>query len=603
MIINHLSAEHVLKYRRLKLLGLPNSGLITISGQNESGKSTIGETVCFALFGRTFSVGDGDLARVIHWAEPRCKVTLGFSKGDEDFEITRFLDRDGNHGARFYKPGKEDRPIAKGVAAVAEALEELLGYSFDEFIESFYLAQREITTPQPHSHTIKTMAGISALERVARRLTEERDEAEDEIPEIKTRAQEARDDLKSLSIVPGHLESLQAEATEMTKAGEVLTGQKTDLASAAESYRESIADLRAARVASRRAYIIAFPLLLIAVVAACLCVALNALDYSHGFLTSLRSMGAGFWDGSKTLPLWISIGTGVVGLIAGIFGLSRDRRAKTLSHGGSALSGVLEAIAKPIAGLDGAAEVNAAETIEPPLPRLQDDIRKAELDQPSLAALVADSTAALDQRCDAQQRAEKRTFGAVKEESHRRSRGESLEKLATELDAKLVSMHRGISVREAANDLVKSSAHHISRRFNRDLRDLASRSLPLFTEGRYEHLQIDDDLEVRAFSSEKRDFVDLDEVSSGTQRQIMLAVRLALSQELVMTTRAAPQFLFLDEPFAFFDACRTKKAMEALPAVSDAITQIWVIAQEFPEASGSALDIRCTRDTEELVIG
>ena len=50
MIITHISAENLLKYKHLELNKLPREGVITISGQNESGKSTIGESVCFALF-------------------------------------------------------------------------------------------------------------------------------------------------------------------------------------------------------------------------------------------------------------------------------------------------------------------------------------------------------------------------------------------------------------------------------------------------------------------------------------------------------------------------------------------------------------------------
>jgi exonuclease SbcC len=56
MIINRIRSEHVLKYAELDLHHLPQGGLIAISGPNESGKSTIGEIVCFALFGRTFSL-------------------------------------------------------------------------------------------------------------------------------------------------------------------------------------------------------------------------------------------------------------------------------------------------------------------------------------------------------------------------------------------------------------------------------------------------------------------------------------------------------------------------------------------------------------------
>jgi exonuclease SbcC len=95
------------------------------------------------------------------------------------------------------------------------------------------------------------------------------------------------------------------------------------------------------------------------------------------------------------------------------------------------------------------------------------------------------------------------------------------------------------------------------------------------------------------FSSEKRDFLDLDEISSGTQRQIMLAVRLALSQKLINAAVGGRQFVFLDEPFAFFDEQRTADSLAVLPDVSPDITQIWVTSQTFPPGSRFDLEIRC----------
>ena len=87
--------------------------------------------------------------------------------------------------------------------------------------------------------------------------------------------------------------------------------------------------------------------------------------------------------------------------------------------------------------------------------------------------------------------------------------------------------------------------------------------------------------------------MDLEEVSSGTQRQIMLALRLALSQELVNRVVKGPQFLFLDEPFAFFDEARTRSALEALPRLSAEMRQIWVVAQVLPEDCPFALRLHC----------
>jgi hypothetical protein len=85
----------------------------------------------------------------------------------------------------------------------------------------------------------------------------------------------------------------------------------------------------------------------------------------------------------------------------------------------------------------------------------------------------------------------------------------------------------------------------------------------------------------------------------GTQRQIMLAVRLALSQEFI-TTLERHQFIFLDEPFAFFDQERTRAALHALPELSHELRQIWIVAQEFPEQFPFDAYLRCEKEFDRL---
>jgi exonuclease SbcC len=178
-------------------------------------------------------------------------------------------------------------------------------------------------------------------------------------------------------------------------------------------------------------------------------------------------------------------------------------------------------------------------------------------------------------------------------ERERVRRALELNAIAGNLRSRVTGLHRRIAVRDLAADLLEGAIHYISQRFNTEVRNLAADSLPKFTNGRYEHLQIDENLKVRAFSNEKRNFMDLDEISSGTQRQIMLAVRLALSQKLVNSVIQGPQMLFLDEPFAFFDESRTASALAVLPEVSRDFTQIWVTSQTFPAASRFDLTIQC----------
>ena len=77
---------------------MPKEGLIAVSGQNESGKSTIGEIVCFVLFGRTFSLQPDEIVKLIRWGEPRCAASLDFTIGDEQYTVSRFLDDNGTQG-------------------------------------------------------------------------------------------------------------------------------------------------------------------------------------------------------------------------------------------------------------------------------------------------------------------------------------------------------------------------------------------------------------------------------------------------------------------------------------------------------------------------
>jgi exonuclease SbcC len=96
--------------------------------------------------------------------------------------------------------------------------------------------------------------------------------------------------------------------------------------------------------------------------------------------------------------------------------------------------------------------------------------------------------------------------------------------------------------------------------------------------------------------------MDLDEISSGTQRQIMLAVRLALSQELVNRAVQGNQFLFLDEPFAFFDEKRARSALTVLPTLSEELNQIWIVAQAFADDLKFDMHVRCDRESGSISI-
>ncbi len=612
MIITDLSAENVLKYASLELKDLPESGVIAIGGPNESGKSTIGETICFALFGRTFSLQQGDIQKLIRWGEMRCSVNLRFKSADgQHYEIARFLDRDGNHGVRLNPAGNENQLIARGIEPVDNALYEILGYGYDEFIESFYLAQREITTPHPHSYAVKAMAGLSSLEYVAYEFEEEIAQEKDAIDVALEEIATLDEELEELGVEEGALNALEGERDALIESEAVLQAQQEELESASTAYQNNHPRIHSAASARSRAKFLRFIMFIVGIAAAVgwgLLARMPEHEYAQTLASLLQEQVPG-WS-MEQLP-WLmygALGAGVLFILFWIRVALLGGRIASLGEASKNLSEKLAELhqAVPESESEGLAEdENEASA---------DESRPSNGEITTISARIAAYDASPAEVRDAVGRElawmrrelqQKQEYAIsleqkIWDEQERRRKADKLNTAKEGFEQRCDDHRQRIGLRELAGELLEGATRHLSMRFNRDLRDLVGRTLPLFTENRYEHLQIDEDLTVRVFSNEKRDFMDLEEISSGTQRQIMLAVRLALSQELVNSTVEGKQFIFLDEPFAFFDQERTRSAIQALPRLSDEITQVWIVAQEFPQEAHFDIAIDCRREIDDL---
>ena len=738
MIIHGLWAENILKYERLNIDELPERGLFAISGENESGKSTIGETICFALFGRTFSLGRERIAKVIRWNQNRGKVEIDFTGRDGvRCRLERYIDLDGNHGARLTADGEE---VAKGAGEVAEEVVERIGFGFDEFIESFYLAQREITAPHPHSHAVKVIAGVAPLEAVSDELADEIRREEERIAGIEQEIEEIELQIEALGIRENGLERLEQErldrleeereqqalreeweavpdltresVVELEQAAQPLLGAAADtpycrwgehadaleksLDALAEQYGEAegaeealeelrgvvseVRDRRAAfdpvrdRIAEHRREL---GLLLgegegggpslgerIAALGKGLrsMVRRRAVSRFTAMLTFLLGAGAGlgWWllvlENSRAesevlkaflntfvpgweeayLP-WLPHAFGallVVFIITWLRSMALSGRINRDGAEHASLEARLKAVraeAEALDGIDRRAFPEAVdylksledegiaaalpEFLEGPGAALLDDERLAELRERltgrmqgfesvmvQLAETAVEEVAEIERGIVATRDAIVDVDQRIEEEKERRRQAEELRAVLGHFPPKIDKHREAIRLRELSRDLLAGAFRHTTQRFNREIRKLVATTLPRLTENRYEHLQIDEELKVRVFSNEKQDFLELDEISSGTQRQIMLAVRLALSQELVETAGLGHQFLFLDEPFAFFDMARMRSSLDVLPHLSDELRQIWVISQEFPKEVMFDIHAQCARKLTEVEV-
>ncbi|MGB0713255.1 MAG: AAA family ATPase [Gammaproteobacteria bacterium] len=190
----------------------------------------------------------------------------------------------------------------------------------------------------------------------------------------------------------------------------------------------------------------------------------------------------------------------------------------------------------------------------------------------------------------------------IKEEEARLSEASEMRARLEATKSGLGTPEHRIRIREIALEQIDGTVHRIYSQFNTQIRDYLQRLVPLITDGRYQHMKIAGNFAMEVFSTDKNDFVDLEDLSSGTQRQILLAVRLALSQALADARGVRQQALILDEPFAFFDRERMDQTLLTLSGFSDEMTQIWVISQEFSAHAPFDKLLECTRDKTELTL-
>ncbi|MCG7871130.1 MAG: AAA family ATPase [Candidatus Thiodiazotropha lotti] len=630
MIIHSVNASNVLKYSSLKLPEIPEQGLIAISGANESGKSSIGETVCFALFGRTFSLGPEELTKVIRWGETHCEAQLEFTCGDGvRYRLERFLDDTGNHSARLAPAGaNDDDQVVRGVEQVADRIYQLIGFEYEEFVESFYLAQREITTPHPHSYAVKTMAGLVTLEYCDAACQEDRDDAEEELSQRQQELDGLQQQMVELDIDPSLMPGLESERQTISRQLDDTQQLMEELDTASTAYQDAMPIRAKSASKAGSAGFLSLILFLIAAVAGGAWYLLTNMP-EHELSVRLNEWFVQMvpdW-GEATMP-WLLYAAAGAGLLFLIYLIRRGvlkRRVAAYSETASNLADVLNRLDEvplevvpdetqdtQLSAVDADPdEITTDTAVVEETPAIVDRAARSRLvsrisDWSASVAEVRDSVASeLDQLNSVLEQIRLRADDlnqSIGIEQERLDRAARLKEMMASLNEKIDERQQYIQTCSLADELIRGTTREVSHQFNRKLRGLVSKTLPLFTENRYEHLQIDDDLTVRAFSSEKRDFMDLDEISSGTQRQIMLAVRLALSQELVARAVKGGQFLFLDEPFAFFDEKRTRSSLTVLPTLSEELNQIWIVAQDFADDLKFDLHVQCDRDTDHLPV-
>jgi len=118
-----------------------------------------------------------------------------------------------------------------------------------------------------------------------------------------------------------------------------------------------------------------------------------------------------------------------------------------------------------------------------------------------------------------------------------------------------------LSVYKLTHEMMEEAKEQTMRSARDELEPRIADHFSYITQGRYEDVKADDNLNLWVFSREKEDWIAAEstELSSGTLDQLYLATRLALLELLYRDARPP---LLLDDPFVKFDPGRREQAVD-----------------------------------------
>ncbi|MGH7538047.1 MAG: AAA family ATPase [Gemmatimonadales bacterium] len=150
-------------------------GITGIVGPNGSGKTTLLEAIAWAIYGIQAVRGDKDsIRRLGAPGRSRVEVTLEFRLGPHQFAVTRSL-----YGAELRQDGQV---VANSLKAVSEKLERALGMSHDEFFNTYFTGQKELTVmaglkgKSERAAFLARVLGYERLELAQQRVRERRND-------------------------------------------------------------------------------------------------------------------------------------------------------------------------------------------------------------------------------------------------------------------------------------------------------------------------------------------------------------------------------------------------------------------------------------------
>lgn len=607
MIVQALQAQNFRQFLHLNIQLIPSEGVILVVGGNETGKSAIGEAITFALFGLTDRITAKTLYQLVRWGHEEAIVQLAFQVNDKALLIERSITASGHMSVVLW-----DRSSGQVIADVAHrvqaVLQNLLGYGYKVFSQTFYWNQQLAESSSADLEAIQAMAGVKIYQQVHDLIEHDTRIAFAESEQAEKALQEQQAQLLQGVVDPLRLKWLQETQSELSGSQEQHYALAEQITEEAQHYEKRYPIYHQIKrhvhyLLWGAGILLILMLLLIAMVGLSIefpqWIQASLAEYSHpiiwiiillGGAAALATFFAHRLTAEELNPLHSKVGllaqrlyTGYRMMSTSLYELLHPATVDWLREKQLAPEGA-ETLMDMYSLANWSNKVESY-TIEPTdLRHIADGlVVNLQRRQQTLAGLVS----------------------RIKDDIHREQvqaqDTQTLQQQQLERQTASRMAQTQLQIQMMAQGLIGRAHQQAAQRFNSAINHSARSYIEALTAGHYQGVELADDLELYILHEPAQSRTPFKVLTIEAQRQIAMALRLSLARALAVKHGANFYSLFWDAPLVSFSEPLLSQTLRHLrDVIAQFSAQLW-ITMPYPPADTQGLVLLDCRSGDDVL--
>ncbi len=222
LIINSLELNGFMRFKD-KIRVEFKDGIGVIYGNNGSGKTSIFDAVCMALYGKSYRtsgssengfLGNGDLVNKL---SKKSNIVLTFNSQGKEYKVEKNISRSGKTSTYLYE---NDQQIAEGKKVHDLISKKIVGMDFTSFKNSLFIAQNEAmsileTTGSERKNILKSLLKLNIYDYLIDTSNELKKEYENMVSKIEGELEILKNNIANENEIEEKIKKLKADIVEL----------------------------------------------------------------------------------------------------------------------------------------------------------------------------------------------------------------------------------------------------------------------------------------------------------------------------------------------------------------------------------------------------